>query len=187
MSAAPTIEVHRGRDVVPHLGDVARLRIEVFRAFPYLYDGDVGYETDYLASYAASPDSVFVLARDGARVVGASTGIPLAHDGESFHAPFLERGLDVPGTFYFGESVLLESHRGLGLGHRFICHPVRMHRHRMVMGREADRPEERPRGAIDRERESVDRRTPPPGHEPPARGISPMRNGEEQTEVKDGR
>lgn len=119
MSAA-SIEVHVGPAVVPHLDEVARLRITVFRAFPYLYDGDVDYERDYLIRYASSPESVFVLARDGDRIVGASTGIPLEHDGASLHAPFLERGLDVGGTFYFGESVLLPSHRGLKLGHAFF-------------------------------------------------------------------
>jgi GNAT superfamily N-acetyltransferase len=110
----------RGDAVVPHLADVARLRIEVFRAYPYLYDGDAGYEQKYLATYAHSPDSVFVLAFDGGRVVGASTGIPLAHDGDAFQQPFRARGLDVERVFYFGESVLLPEYRGRGLGHRFF-------------------------------------------------------------------
>jgi GNAT superfamily N-acetyltransferase len=114
------VEVLAGPQIGPHLDDVARLRIEVFRAFPYLYDGDQAYERRYLATYARSPDSVFVLAFDGTRVVGASTGIPLAHDGEAFRRPFLERGFDVAGVFYFGESVLLHGYRGLGLGHRFF-------------------------------------------------------------------
>ena len=84
MTTAPTIAVFRGDAILPHLAAVASLRQTVFRAFPYLYDGDAEYEQRYLAAYAASADSVFVLAFDGDAVIGASTGIPLAQDGAAF-------------------------------------------------------------------------------------------------------
>lgn len=103
-----------------HLDDVAALRIAVFRDWPYLYAGDMGYEREYLAAYAASPRSVFVLAFDGERVVGASTGIPLADDAPVFQAPFREQGIDAGKVFYFGESVLLPAWRGRGIGHAFF-------------------------------------------------------------------
>ena len=117
---AVRVAVFRGEQVVAHLADVARLRIAVFRDFPYLYDGDEDFERKYLKAYAESPDSVFVLAFDGDEVVGASTGIPLAQDGEAFQQPFRQRGMAVGEVFYFGESVLLPSYRGIGLGHRFF-------------------------------------------------------------------
>ncbi len=66
------VETVRGTQVLPHLDAVAQLRIRVFGAWPYLYQGDAAYERDYLAAYAASPDSLFVLARDGDAVIGAS-------------------------------------------------------------------------------------------------------------------
>lgn len=110
----------RPAEYARHIADVAHLRIEVFRAFPYLYDGDVGYEERYLDTYAQSADSLWVLALDGARVVGASTGLPLADEDDAFKQPFIERGIDPRQVFYFGESVLLPTYRGLGLGHRFF-------------------------------------------------------------------
>lgn len=109
-----------GAALLPHLDAVARLRIAVFRDWPYLYDGDLGYERGYLAAYAGSPKSMVVLAREGGTVVGASTGIPLAEDGAEFQAPFLDRGMDVAEVFYCGESVLLPAYRGRGLGHAFF-------------------------------------------------------------------
>jgi len=109
-----------GAAVTPHLDDLARLRIAVFRDWPYLYQGDLAYERRYLAAYANSPRSVFVLALDGDIVVGASSGIPLADDGEAFQVPFRARGMAVDEVFYFGESVLLRDYRGQGIGHRFF-------------------------------------------------------------------
>src|SRR5690606_23892669 len=75
MQALGGLVLHRmtGDRARRHLADVAALRIRVFADWPYLYAGDLDYEQDYLAAYAASPRAVFVLALDGERVVGAST------------------------------------------------------------------------------------------------------------------
>lgn len=121
---ARAIDIQRrsGADVRDHLDAVAALRIAVFRDWPYLYDGDAVYEREYLDAYASSPDSVFVLAFDGDAVIGASTGLPLADDTAEFRAPFDARGIDVGRVFYFGESVLLPTYRGQGIGHAFFDH-----------------------------------------------------------------
>jgi GNAT superfamily N-acetyltransferase len=103
-----------------HLPELARLRIEVFRAFPYLYDGDLDYERKYLAAFAASANAVIVGAFDGDEMIGAATAAPLASQMEDITAPFRARGEDVAGTFYFGESVLKGSYRGRGIGVQFF-------------------------------------------------------------------
>lgn len=100
--------------------DLARLRIAVFRAFPYLYDGDMAYERRYLATYMDAPGAFVAGAFDGDALVGASTAAPLgAHKG-AFAAPFAARGLDPDDFFYFGESVLLPDYRGRGAGIAFF-------------------------------------------------------------------
>ncbi|BCU78800.1 GNAT family acetyltransferase [Luteolibacter sp. LG18] len=100
--------------------DLASLRISVFREFPYLYDGSEHYESDYLRSYATSSGGVIVLALDGEKVVGVSTGLPLAEADEAFQTPFREAGIPVEEVFYLGESVLAKEYRGRGIGHRFF-------------------------------------------------------------------
>lgn len=102
------------------LAEVARLRIQVFREWPYLYEGDMDYESKYLSHYATSPDSVLVLVMDRDEVVGASTGMPLIYEEESFRRPFQENGLLVEDWYYFAESVLLPRYRGQGLGNQLF-------------------------------------------------------------------
>ncbi len=114
------VRTFQGPEVTPYLPDVARLRIEVFREYPYLYDGNATYEAEYLSIYAKSARSVFVIALDEGRVVGASTGMPLSDESAAFQKPFVEQGITLEDVFYFGESVLQQSHRGRGLGHRFF-------------------------------------------------------------------
>jgi GNAT superfamily N-acetyltransferase len=109
-----------GDAVNPHLEALARLRIAVFRDYPYLYEGDMAYERNYLAAYARSKRSVFVLAVDGDEVVGCSTGMPLVDEVPAIQQPFVKHGMLLGDVFYFGESVLLPKYRGQGMGHQFL-------------------------------------------------------------------
>lgn len=104
------------------LGDLARLRISVFAAYPYLYDGNADYERAYLEEFTASSDAVLVAAFDGERIVGAATASPLIAQDDYIREPFERAGIDPAGVFYFGESVLLPEYRGHGIGHAFFDH-----------------------------------------------------------------
>lgn len=111
----------RGPELGPYLGDLARLRIAVFRDYPYLYDGSPEYEEQYLQSYVRSEGSVAILALAGGGVVGASTGLPLLDETEEFQRPFLAQGRDLHTIFYCGESVLLKEFRGRGIYQEFFA------------------------------------------------------------------
>lgn len=104
------------------LDDLAALRIAVFAAYPYLYDGSPDFERKYLAEFTASLDAVLVAARDGGRIVGAATASPLAAQHDYIREPFERCGIDSAKVFYFGESVLLPEYRGKGIGHAFFDH-----------------------------------------------------------------
>ena len=115
-----TFETLTGGALDAALDDVAGLRIEVFRAFPYLYDGDVVYERRYLESYRNNPQAILVVARDSGRIVGASTGTPLVQHDDAFAAPLVDAGYSPEEVFYCAESVLLAAYRGQGAGHTFF-------------------------------------------------------------------
>lgn len=121
MGASVTIETLSGAALDAALPDLARLRIEVFRAFPYLYDGTEAYEASYLRTFAGARDAIVAAARNpGGRIVGCATGSAL----DGHHAEFAQAlsgsGLDPATAFYCAESVLQPGFRGQGLGHAFF-------------------------------------------------------------------
>jgi len=120
MSENIQIKALSGRELERYLSDLARLRIEVFRDFPYLYDGTSEYEERYLQTYVNSADSVIILALDGEKVIGASTGIPMEHETEEFKKPFSDHGYNPRKIFYCGESVLQKGYRGRGIYKHFF-------------------------------------------------------------------
>ncbi len=109
-----------GPDILPVLRDLGRLRMIVFRDWPYLYDGTLEYEEKYLETFAKAKGAVVICAYDGNEMVGASTGAPMIEHAGEFGEPFKKAGYDISKIFYCGESVLLKSHRGYGLGHAFF-------------------------------------------------------------------
>ncbi|MES1928460.1 acetyltransferase (GNAT) family protein [Salinisphaera dokdonensis CL-ES53] len=109
-----------GAEIAPYVEELAALRIRVFRDFPYLYDGDVDYEREYLATYVNSPRSLAFLVHDDGALIGATTALPLSDEEPAFRQPLADAGFDVSMVFYFGESLLLPAYRGHGIGHRFF-------------------------------------------------------------------
>lgn len=115
-----TFETLSGPALHPLLPALARLRMTVFRAWPYLYAGDAAHEHDYLRTYAESPGAAVVFCRDGDAVVGAATCQPMLQSHAPIPAAFRAAGLDPARFCYFGESVLLPAYRGRGAGVRFF-------------------------------------------------------------------
>lgn len=115
-----TYQSYVGADIARVFEPLAALRIAVFRSFPYLYEGTLAYELDYLKTYANAPRALLFAVFDGDYMVGATTALPLADETEEVQAPFLNAGYRLEDVFYFGESILLPEYRGLGIGHRFF-------------------------------------------------------------------
>lgn len=120
--SAPALrfETLTGEALRAELPALAHLRTAVFRDWPYLYDGQEGYERRYLATYAQSPGAAAIVARDGSAIVGTATCQPMTEATDAVTRLFATRGMDPARLCYFGESVLLPSYRGQGAGVRFF-------------------------------------------------------------------
>lgn len=109
-----------GNEIGSVINELGNLRLTVFRDFPYLYDGTMESEMEYLQSYIQSPNAFLFAVYDGDQMIGATTCVPLSDENRELTLPFTEAGVSTQGILYFGESILLLNYRGIGLGHRFF-------------------------------------------------------------------
>lgn len=107
-------------EIKTEIQTLARLRIEVFREFPYIYDGSNEYEVKYLKKYLDSSRAGLVGAFDEKTIIGVASCLPLVDEDSVVQKPFIEKGFDLNKVFYFGESVLKKKYRGQGIGKLFF-------------------------------------------------------------------
>lgn len=115
-----TFREYRGAAIADVVDELARLRVTVFRDWPYLYDGDLDYERRYLAGYAKG-NAILVAAFERDVMVGASTGMPLSDHADDFADAFSNIAHDMSSVFYCAESVLLSNFRGQGAYREFFA------------------------------------------------------------------
>lgn len=110
----------QGRELENYLDILAELRLEVFKDFPYLYEGDKNYEYNYLSTYIDSPKSLVTLVKSKGRVIAATTCLPLSDEISEIRQPYELAGYDTEKVFYFGESIVLPEFRGNKIGSEFF-------------------------------------------------------------------
>ena len=113
-----------------HLDEIGSLRLRVFKEYPYLYEGNTDDERHYLNTYAQAPSSLVVLAISGEGIVGASTCVSMCEGDASFRSCFDKSSFPIQSICYLGESVLLPSYRGRGIGKVFF--QMRLHHARQM-------------------------------------------------------
>ena len=111
-----TKELVTGAAIAVVLDSLASLRLEIFREYPYLYDGRREDELAYLKSYAEAPDACVILAHDEGAVVGAATGMPFIHEGAQMLPAIAASQYNVEKLYYVGELLLYPAYRNKGLG-----------------------------------------------------------------------
>jgi len=143
-----SLELYSGPALLPYLPEIARLRITIFREFPYLYKGSEDVETKYLQAYAEAPDACVFVIRDRETIIGAVTGVPLNREPASFTAPFAGSLFSPDAIYYLGELLFLPGYRGQGLGSRlmkeFEDHARSLGRYHHMAGATIVRPEDHP-------------------------------------------
>ncbi|QCG94771.1 N-acetyltransferase [Azospirillum sp. TSA2s] len=110
------VERLTGAALADRVEELAVLRLAVLGEFPYLYSGSAAYEERYLSGLGGLPGGLILTAFERNRMVAAVTGAPLDQELDALRDPFTHAGCNPRSIFYFGEVVVLPSHRGRGVG-----------------------------------------------------------------------
>ena len=108
------MQILRGSEIKDCIDRLGGFRIQIFREYPYLYDGSIEYERTYLSRYSMAPESLCLILEDALGIVGACTGIPLAREDSEFQNAFV--GENKEEVYYIGEVMLRADSRGKKLG-----------------------------------------------------------------------
>ena len=124
-SSSITISTLSGEAIKPYSALLGQMRLKLFKEFPYLYDGNRNdatraQEKEYDTTYEKSPNARLIVAKDGEKIVGFMTLIPLSEEMREIQQPFLDAGIDVQKYIYVGEVLILPEYRGQGILRRFF-------------------------------------------------------------------
>ncbi len=104
----------------PELGELARLRMQLFRAYPYLYEGEMRYEQAYLAKFQQAKTTLLVKALLNEQVVGMVAGLCMADESAEIKAPWEAVGANLSSIFYLSEILLKPEYRQKGSGQKLM-------------------------------------------------------------------
>ena len=113
-----TVEIYVGKDSADYIEAVSRLRIQIFKEYPYLYEGELDYERRYMQGYTSDDKAMIAIARVDGILAGVSTGIPLVSDSEivsDAKKVFSQENIDIGDFYYYGEVIVLPEFRGQGI------------------------------------------------------------------------
>ena len=110
----------KGAGIQGHLEEIARLRLTIFREYPYLYDGKLEYELKYLQHYAGKNEAIAIVTSYENRLAGAVTAIPLQNESKEMIALVAATSYPVERIYYIGELLFYPEYRNKGLGTRLL-------------------------------------------------------------------
>jgi hypothetical protein len=119
MDADLSWQITRGSEVLDHIDDIAKFRMKYFRDFPYLYDGNLKYEKNYLRGYTQDEKSLLIIIRNlNNDIVGIATAIPLVTSSDILKETellFSANEINPCDFYYCGEVILDYSIRSKGI------------------------------------------------------------------------
>jgi GNAT superfamily N-acetyltransferase len=148
-----TDQLFSGTAIANVLDDLATLRLEIFREYPYLYEGRRKDELDYLGTYAKVVDACAILAYYGSTIIGAATGMPLIHEDAQTLDAFARASLPLGEIYYVGELLFRPAWRNTGLGRKSLArlenHVHSFGSYRMLTCATVERPDDHPLRPLD--------------------------------------
>lgn len=109
------VETFQGKDIAVHSQEIVNLCNQIYREYPYFYNGDDAEYTAYLKTYSQSENAVITLAFDGDIVVGLAAGIPMTDTREFYQQTLKDHRFDLLSIFYLGEFGLHPAYKDQGI------------------------------------------------------------------------
>ncbi len=100
---------------------IAQQRVDAYRGYPYLYEGNLSEGYELLEWHAQVPYATFAIAFHEDVPVGCALGIPFTLYGPHFMGSvelFKSHGIDPDCFYYITDIIILEEHRGKSLATR---------------------------------------------------------------------
>lgn len=112
------MEAFRGTSITPFVKDITDLCIEIYREYPYLYEGTEEEYLPFIEHYTSSNNGIACLLFDNTKPIGVAIGMSMNEMREKYKQPFINaRPLEnCNELFYLGEFLLLKDYRGKGFG-----------------------------------------------------------------------
>lgn len=122
----------KSKEILPYREVLFRLRVDVFKEFPYLWEGTIEDERNsvYTKAFLNSEDAIMIVAKDKRtnNVIGLSTGNTFKNELPLLQDIFLQKGINTADYFYFRESMILPEYRQQGIGKLFFQERERLAR-----------------------------------------------------------
>ena len=109
-----------GKEILPYIDRIIQLRIQLFKGWPYLYEGSLEYEESYFEGYVSSDLSTAVLVLDHDQVVGCAIGLPVAESLKEIGQIFKDQGQPSGKSYYLSDLLLQEEYRGKKIGQNMV-------------------------------------------------------------------
>lgn len=111
-----SLKLLSGQQILPFISDIGQLILEVYKEWPYLYEGTLEEQYDYVQTrYINMPNSLVCTAFDQEKLVGLAMGVPLCEAPTHYLTPFTsnQECLELPlkNIFYWGELIVRSEYR----------------------------------------------------------------------------
>lgn len=111
-----TYKIVTGEQISSFVPEIAKLRIEAFVEYPFLYEGDIEYEKKYLEKFFTMQDAIVIIAFDKEEIIGIATGYPFRYESDEMKKTFSENNRNPEEYYCYGESIVRKSYRMQGIG-----------------------------------------------------------------------
>lgn len=108
------IKIYTPETMLEKSREIGALRIEIFREWPYLYEGEIEEASTYLKDYIKDESGRLITLENEGEILGMVTGIAVAF----YDAHLLAE--TSPRYYYWGDFILKKAYRGHQLGQQLF-------------------------------------------------------------------